>query len=354
MVMQDRCNIFGNDFLSRYLDQEPESEAIRQVQSHLKDCPICRRELNELQEARSALSEISKPPETPQQWPLIRNRLQNGRKRIPLRLRWLPSWRRLAPIAAGIFLSILAVGLFWSISSKQSTDVEPYLGLYLLAANASDVISSGTSPEKLAALKLGFVPRVPASINSWSRTQIYYHKLHGQPVLQVFYQGAEGTQYCIFQQTHRHSLDFGNRQIQQELVQNQICTKLSDQHFNLVSWERKGIRLRSFRLPQALICKRSLESGLPGKPNSMRSEPVWSKSAVPNPASKKLWRTPRDQSSSKYKHDERKRTLLPVSVYIHGDAHLLCTARIIGEPGDGNGGSRACLLNAVVGYPVST
>ncbi|MGH9341574.1 MAG: anti-sigma factor family protein, partial [Acidobacteriota bacterium] len=230
-----------SDRFSHYLDGELAPQGVQEVEEHLEDCASCRRELALLHEVKRMLGSAVAVPNTPDQWPRIRRSL---RERVFGALHPLSQsqetvqshgWKRWIPAAAAI-LVLLGVTLFWPFGPDYSTDVEPYLGLYLLAGTADDVLSSKASPEEVEALGLDFVTYLPPAVNGWRRQAVYIHRLHGQPVLQTFYAEAAGRHYCIFQQSSRHSLDFGNREVQQEFVRNQVCTKFADRHFNLISW----------------------------------------------------------------------------------------------------------------------
>lgn len=137
-------------------------------------------------------------------------------------------------------LAAAALSHFWPFGGERATGVESYLGLYLLAASADDRFCSAVSAEELETLGLNFRPHAPLSIDSWNRTGIYHHRIHGQPLLQVFYQGPDGEQYCVFMQSGEHSLDFGSRDTRRELVRNRMCTKLVDGQFSLISWRHQG------------------------------------------------------------------------------------------------------------------
>ena len=230
--MSQNCQSIRVD-LSAYLDSELSAEKCRQIAEHLRLCPDCTKELSTLESARNSLSEIKAVPEVLDQWNLIRSRLrQSSQASAPFFSFVFPRW---IPVAASLFLIILGA-LFWPFSANQITDVEPYFGLYLLAAQASDVLSSQISPPEIQALNLDFPVYAVSAVNSWTRKGIYFHKLHGQPVIQIFYTNAAGETYCVFQQSKTHSLDFGNRETRQEFIQNQICTKLASHHFNLITW----------------------------------------------------------------------------------------------------------------------
>ncbi|MGH9340149.1 MAG: anti-sigma factor family protein [Acidobacteriota bacterium] len=231
--------------LSDYLDGELAPQDEREAEVHLEHCANCRQELARLRDVSQVLQSTAAAPEAPEQWPEIHRKLRErvapvffqapqdqdqdtGQKR---------SWKRWLPLAAAV-LVVLSFSLFWPFGPNPSTDVESYLGLYLLAGTADGVLSSKLTAEEIAGIGLDFPTYLPPAVNGWKREGVYLHRLHGQPVLQTFYSDSDegGRHYCIFQQSSRHSLDFGNRQIQKEFVRNQVCTKFADQHFNLISW----------------------------------------------------------------------------------------------------------------------
>lgn len=219
--------------LSAYLDQELTPERLARVEEHLRHCPTCPQELDDLEIARRALHEIRAMPEGPEQWQHIYAKLQTSGRTWS----WKPSLRpRWLAVAASVVLVILTSIFFWPLTGDRKTGVEPYLGLYLLAANASDVLSSQIPADQVEALHVNFPVYTPSAVGSWKRERIYLHKLHGQPVLQVFYTNTSGQNYCVFQQSAQHFVDFGDRNTKEELVQNNICTKLSARHFDLISW----------------------------------------------------------------------------------------------------------------------
>lgn len=225
--------------LSPFLDGELSQDKSSRIADHLANCLECKQQEEILQSARQALRSVDNAPEAPDQWAYIRSRLEKKRGG------WfaLPSlgWRWSA-VAASILVAALAASLFWPISSERDTDIEPYLGLYLLAAHASDVISSQVSPSEIDAARLRFPAYAPATAGGWMRKRVYLHKLNGQPVVQAFYAGEGGNHYCVFQQDSEHPLDFGARETQQDFVRNQICTKFSNDDFRFISWSSGGTR----------------------------------------------------------------------------------------------------------------
>ena len=223
--------------LSSYMDGELAAGDSRRVADHLRLCSKCSRELQVLERTQAALQEIGEVPQPGDQWPYVRSELRQDRRASPKTPPAL--WWRWAPLAAAAVLVILVATTFWPLGDQNITGIEPYVGLYLLAVNASDVLSSQVSPEEIREFDLAFPVYTPEAMDSWKREGIYFHKLHGQPVIQVFYMNDSGQSYCIFQQWERHALDFGRRKTQDEFVQNQICTKLANAHFNLISWTFK-------------------------------------------------------------------------------------------------------------------
>lgn len=220
--------------LSPYLDGELAEARDREIAEHVARCIECRDELDAFEAARLSLTNLDSPPAAPDQWIQIRSRLEGrGISRLP----FVP-WRW-ATVAASVLLAIILT-VFWPFSADRDTDIEPYLGLYVLAANASDVLTSPVQPEDLRSL--GFAASAPPRVGLWALKGVYIHKLHGEPVVQAFYVDGNGTHYCIFQQAAEHPLDFGARSTQQEFVRNQICTKFADQNFHLISWTAKATR----------------------------------------------------------------------------------------------------------------
>ncbi len=220
--------------LSAYFDNELSAEKCTQIAEHLRLCPDCAQELATLKGASECCTEIKAVPEVPDQWNQIRSQLQStSRKSAPF---FSFVWPRWIPVAASFFLLIILGSIFWPSSPNRDTDVEPYFGLYLLAVRASDVLSSQISPQEIQALNLDFPVHTPSVLEAWSQKGIYFHKLHGQPMIQIFYGNAAGDSYCVFEQSENDSLDFGNRETRQELIQNQICTKFASQDFHLISW----------------------------------------------------------------------------------------------------------------------
>lgn len=225
--------------LSPFLDGELSQERSSQVADHLAGCVECKGQGEVLQSARKALRTIADAPAVPDQWAQIRSRLET-------KSRWsfaAPSrvWRW-SPAAASILVVAIAATLFWPISSDRDTSIEPYLGLYMLAASASDVLSSQVSADEIHGAGLKFPAYAPGQAGSWVRKRVFLHKLHGEPVVQVFYAGEGGNHYCIFQQSSEHPLDFGARETQQDFVRNQICTKFSNDDFRFISWSSGGTR----------------------------------------------------------------------------------------------------------------
>lgn len=218
--------------LSAYLDGELGGTERSRIADHLASCAACAGELELLKKTGESLSQLGEPPEAPDHWHEIRGRLLQRHTRP-----WFPqlTWSRWTAVAASLLL-LLVITLFWPFTGRQHTAVEPYLGLYLLAADASDVLSTRLSLGDVDELGLKFPVYAPASLNSWERRGIYLHRLHGQPVVQIFYAGPGGDNYCVFQQSSDHHLDFGARETRQELVRNQICTKLSSHRFTVLSW----------------------------------------------------------------------------------------------------------------------
>lgn len=239
--------------LSAYLDGELPRGETRSVGEHLALCKNCQEELELLTNARTSLHEIEALPEVPEAWHQLRSRLGwNASKSFVfdlLRPRWIA--------AAACVTAVLLLGIMFWPSSSNRTDIDPYLGLYLLAGNASDVLSSQVSAQEIRTAELNFPVYNPSAVGSSNRKGIYLHKLHGQPVVQIFYAGQDRDYYCIFQQAANHSLDFGKRDTQQEFVRNQICTKFASQHFDLMSWSSGKTRFTVITTSDAVDVKQT-------------------------------------------------------------------------------------------------
>jgi anti-sigma factor RsiW len=148
-----------HDLTAAYaLDALDEGDA-RRYEEHLRECPRCREELQELSEVASALAYATPAPSPP---PALRERIleevrRNGSKVVPLRAR--RTFFATAGVAA--VAACVAIGLgFWALSLQDSLNDER-------AENRAAALGDGrgrlvVGDDRSAVLVLYEVPAAPA------------------------------------------------------------------------------------------------------------------------------------------------------------------------------------------------